>query len=268
MSPKGKERFIALVLDTETHFKSLYNKLIYHIGWTRGDIRCPDSPRIYREFYVKEFLPLEYWQHSFVDEKTGTRKFWKNDSRATRVQQRAFDNPELVKSWEEIRTIFEFDASVSDGVGSYNWGFDGSAIDITNRRIFHNSLMDTIRTQKFCLMDYAFNMIINRDFFTFVKTAPQHIKDRLKSKSGKTIGYNVETMIRYIKGDFNWDEPHTALFDSMGEFDIACEIDKRNHYTLFKDRFLGTPRSVSYIDIKNQTSSIDKMKNRAKRKLV
>ena len=268
MTPRAKERFIALVLDTETHFKSLHNKLIYHIGWTRGDIRSPHSPRIYREFYVKEFLPLEYWQHSFVDEKTSKRRFWKNDSRATRVQQRAFDNPHLVKSWEEIRQALIFDASVSDGIGSYNWGFDSSAIDITNRRIFHNSLLDTIDTPKFCLMDYAFNMIINKDFFDFIVKAPQHIKDRLKSKSGKGIGYNVETMIRYIKGDFDWNEPHTALFDSMGEMDIACEIDKRRHYNIFKDEFLGVPRSVSYSDIRNQTSSADKMRNRRKRKLL
>ena len=268
MTPRGKERFVALVLDTETHFKSLYNKLIYHIGWTRSDIRNPSAPRIYREFYVKEFLPLEYWQHSFVDEKTSKRRFWKNDSRATRVQQRAFDNPELVKSWEEIQQTFLFDASVSNAISSYNWGFDSSAIDITNRRIFHNSLLDTVSTPKFCLMDYAFNMIINKDFFDFILKAPQHIKDRLKSKSGKGIGYNVETMIRYIKKDWDWKEPHTALYDSMGETDIAVEIDKRGHYTIFKNEFLGAPRSVSYSDIRNQTTSADKMRNRKKRKLL
>ena len=173
-----------------------------------------------------------------------------------------------MKSWEEIRQALIFDASVSDGIGSYNWGFDSSAIDITNRRIFHNSLLDTIDTPAFCLMDYAFNMIINKDFFDFIVKAPQHIKDRLKSKSGKGIGYNVETMIRYIKGDFDWNEPHTALFDSMGEMDIACEIDKRRHYNIFKDEFLGVPRSVSYSDIRNQTSSADKMRNRRKRKLL
>ena len=267
MSPRAKERFIALVLDTETHFKSLYNKLIYHIGWTRGDIRSPESPRIYREFYVQEFLPLEYWQHSYLD-KSGARRFWKNDSRATRIQERAFANPKLVRPWEYIREQFLFDASVSDGIGSYNWGFDSSAIDITNRRIFHNSLLSTVRTPKFCLMDYAFNMIINRDFFRFVDRCPDDIKKRLRSKSGKSIGYNVETMIRYMKDDFYWNEPHTALFDSMGEFDIACEIDRRNHYTIFKDEFLGLPRSVSFSDIKNQTTSTDKMKNRNKRKQI
>jgi hypothetical protein len=117
-------------------------------------------------------------------------------------------------------------------------------------------------------MDYAFNMIINRDFFRFIDRCPDHIKKRLTSKSGKSIGYNVETMIRYIKHDFDWDEPHTALYDSMGEFDIGCEIDLRNHYTIFKDEFLDSPRSVSFADIKNQTTSTDKMKNRKKRKLI
>ena len=268
MTPRGKERFIALVLDTETHFKSEHNKLIYHIGWTRGDIRTPSSPRIYREFYVREFLPLEFWQHSYIPDGQKTRRFWKNDSRASRVQKRAFENPELVKSWEEIKEAFIFDASVSDGIGSYNWGFDSSAMDITNRRIFHNSFLSSIATPQFCLMDYAFNMIINKDFFAFVKNAPDHIVDRLKSHSGKSIGYNVETMIRYMMGDFDWEEDHTALFDSMGEWDIACEIDKRNHYTLFKDEFLGCPRSVSASDIRKQSTSVDKMKNRRKRKLL
>jgi hypothetical protein len=54
----------------------------------------------------------------------------------------------------------------------------------------------------------------------------------------------------------------------MGETDIAVEIDKRGHYTIFKNEFLGAPRSVSYSDIRNQTTSADKMRNRKKRKLL
>ena len=105
---KMKTKFTGLVLDTETHFKSEHNKLIYDIGWVMGDLRNATAPKIERRFFVKEFLPLSFWKHTFVNKETGNRQFWKIDSRAEQTQRHAFDEPSMVKSWDFIRTFHHY----------------------------------------------------------------------------------------------------------------------------------------------------------------
>ena len=132
-----KLKFTGLVLDTETHFKSEHQNLIYDIGWVMGDLRNEVAPKIERRFFAKEFLPIAFWKHSFMDKKTGTRKFWKLDSRADRTQIYAFNNPDMVKSWDFIMGVLSADISMVDSVGSYNWGFDSRA-DRTQIYAFNN----------------------------------------------------------------------------------------------------------------------------------
>jgi len=254
-------KFTALVLDCESHFKSIHNKLIYHIGWVMGNVRNTSDPRVRKEYYVEEFLPLNYWKHSYVDKITGERKFWKLDSRANDVQTKALSNTKIIKSWAEIMRDLAFDISISQGVGSYNWTFDSSAIDITNRKITHTGIVNTFDTPKFCLLDCYATKIINQTYFGFIDDLDDADVENYLSKSGKNLGYSAEVMARYMMEHHNYVEAHTALEDATVEFELLeYFVDK--HYKSFTDDFLGKPKSVSWKSIRERHSSAQKMRKR------
>ena len=254
-------KFRALVLDCESHFKSLNNKLIYHIGWVMGNVRNTSDPRVKREFYVEEFLPYNFFKHSYIDKITGIRERWKMDSRGNKVQIRAFANPSLVKSWDYIMQKLAFDISMSDGIGSYNWTFDSSAIDTTNRFLTHSGIVNTFDTPKFCLLDCYVNKIINQTYFGFIDNLDSVDVKNYLSKSGKNLGYSAEVMARYMMEHHNYVEAHTALEDATVEFELLeYFVDK--HYKSFIDDFLGKPKSVAWGSIRERHSSAKKMRKR------
>ena len=254
-------RFTALVLDCESHFKSEHNKLIYHIAWVMGNVCDPSTPRVSREYYVREFLPLNYWKHSYVDKNSGFRKFWKLDSRKNDVDIRAFSNPMIIKSWAEIMKDLAFDISISQGFGSYNWTFDSSAIDITNRFLTHSGIVNTFDIPKFCLLDCYANKIINQTYFSFIDGLNDDDVKNYFSKSGKNLGYSAEVMARYMMEHHDYVEAHTALEDATVEFELL-EYFVSKHYRSFIDDFLGKPKSVAWKSIRERHSSAQKMRKR------
>lgn len=254
-------RFTALVLDCESHFKSEYNKLIFHIAWVVGNVCDPSTPRVKKEYYVKEFLPYNYWKHSYVDKNDGNRKFWKLDSRIHDVQTRAVSNPVIIKSWDEIMKDLSFDISISQGFGTYNWTFDSSAIDITNRFLTHSGIMNTFNIPKFCLLDCYANKIINQTYFSFIDNLDKDDVENYLSKSGKNLGYSAEIMARYMMEHHDYVEAHTALEDATIEFELLeYFVDK--HYRSFIDDFLGNPKSIAWQSIRDRCSSAKKMRKR------
>ena len=255
------KKFNALVIDCETHFKSIFNSLIYQIGWVRGNVRIPHQPRRRKEFFVREFLPFKFWEHSFADKETGIRKFWKNDSRAHDVQRKAFANPHLILSWNEIMEELKADISEVDGVGSYNWGFDSKAIDITNRKINHHGFLPTVDYTPFCIMDCYANKIINQDYFRFIDKLDAEKIKLYKSKTGKNLGYSAEIMSRYENKDHYYGEAHEAPPDSSMEFELLEKFVCK-HFKSFTDDFLGNPKFVSWTAIKKRLSSNQKMNQR------
>jgi|TARA_Y100000031_G_scaffold1332_1_gene1664 hypothetical protein len=261
-----KERFTAVILDCETHMKSVSNKLIYHIAWVRGDIRSPNKPRRYREFYVREFLPFRFWEHTYPNkEDTGRRSFWKNDSRAHSVQQTALAKPHLIKSWNEIVERLNYDLSVADGFGTYNWAFDASAIDITNRKLHHKGIMRNLDIPKFCLMDWYVTKVINRDYFLFIDKLSKEDKIAYLSKSGKNLGHSAEVMARYMMQDPNYKESHLALDDATVEMELLENAMLRtDKFKEWKKDFLNNPRPVSWQSVKARLTATQKTEKRKK----
>ena len=254
------KKFNALVLDCESHFKSRHQFLIYQIGWVRGNIRIPQQPRRKKEYYVREFLPFKFWEHSYADDK-GNRNFWKNDSRAHDVQRKAFANPQMILSWNEIMKELKCDISEVDGIGSYNWKFDSKAIDITNQLVNHSAFLPSVNYVPFCVMDMYANKIINQDYFRFIDKLDAEKLKLYKSKTGKNLGYSAEIMNKYINRNHYYSEAHTALADSIMEFELAERFVSK-HWRSFQDEFLGKPKFVSWTTIRDRYSSIQKMKKR------
>ena len=258
-----KTKFTGLVLDTETHFKSEHQNLIYDIGWCMGDLRNATAPKIQRRFFVKEFLPLDFWKHSYIDKISKERRFWKIDSRGQRTQIQAFDFPEMVKSWDYICGVLHADISMVDCVGSYNWGFDSKAIDTTNLKLNHCSILSTWDINSFCLQDMYVRKIINNHYFKFIDNLDETERENYLSKSGKNLGYSAEVMARYVNQYTDYVESHTALDDANIEFDLArIFVDK--HFTDFKKEFLNNVKPVSWTLVRDRLSSAEKMRKRDK----
>ena len=256
-----KQKFTGLVLDTETHFKSEHQNLIYDIGWVMGDLRNATAPKIERRFFVKDFLPLSFWKHSFVDKETGNRRFWKIDSRAEKTQRHAFDEPTMVKSWDYIMGVLHADISMVDCVGSYNWAFDSRAIDITNRSLNHSAILPTWDFNEFCLQDMYVRKIVNQTYFKYIDSLDENERDNYLSKSGKNLGYSAEVMARYINKHTDYIESHTALDDSRVEFELA-RLFMAKHFTEFKKDFLNNVKPVSWTILRDRLSSAEKMRLR------
>ena len=227
-----KQKFTGLVLDTETHFKSEHQNLIYDIGWVMGDLRNATAPKIERRFFVKEFLPISFWKHTFVDKETGIRRFWKLDSRAEQTQRHAFNEPTMVKSWDYIMGSLHADISMVDCVGSYNWAFDSKAIDITNRNLNHSAILPTWEFNSFCLQDMYVRKIVNQTYFRFIDSLDENERENYLSKSGKNLGYSAEVMARYINKHTDYVESHTALDDSRDEC-VLARLFIAKHFTEF-----------------------------------
>tara|TARA_Y100000780_G_C13649012_1_gene403716 strand:+ start:523 stop:1326 length:804 start_codon:yes stop_codon:yes gene_type:complete len=254
------KKFNALVIDCETHFKSIHQFLIFQIAWVRGNVRIPLQPRRKKEYYVREFLPFKFWEHSFV--KGDTRNFWKNDSRAHDVQKNALANPHMVLSWNEIMEELKCDISQADGIGSYNWGFDSKAIDITNRKINHTGFLQGVDYVPFCIMDMYANKVINQDYFRFIDKRDAEKLKLYKTRTKKNLSYSAQTMTKYINRDDYYTEEHTALADSIMEFELAEKFVSR-YWKSFEDDFLGKPKFVSWTAIRKRLSSKEKMEKRA-----
>jgi hypothetical protein len=256
-----KLKFTGLVLDTETHFKSEHQNLIYDIGWVMGDLRNATAPKIERRFFVKEFLPLNFWKHSYIDKKSKERKFWKLDSRGNNTQIHALDFPEMVKSWDYICGVLHADISMVDCVGSYNWGFDSRAIDITNLKLNHSKILPSWDFNYFCLQDMYVRKIINNNYFKFVDSLDETERENYLSKSGKNLGYSAEVMARYVNQYTDYIESHTALDDSRIEFELA-RLFMEKHFPDFKKEFLNNVQAVSWTMVKDRLSSAEKMRAR------
>ena len=257
-----KEKFNVLVLDTETHFKSLFNKMVFDIGWVVGDVRSLTAPKSEKRFFVKEFLKPSMWRHTYVDKKTGRRKYWKEDLRADDVMTYALDNPDLILNWNEIQEELKFDISLVEGVGSYNWTFDRGAIEDTSLKLNHQTFLSHLDFKAFCIQDMYVNKVINKNYFDYIDNElSEDEKELFKSKTGKNLGYSAEIMARYIHKFLGYIEAHTSLEDATIETELTRLFCDR-FFKIFIDEFLGNPKNVSWTVVRNRISSAEKMRKR------
>jgi len=223
-----KQKFTGLVLDTETHFKSEHQNLIYDIGWVMGDLRNATAPKIERRFFVKDFLPLSFWKHSYVDKETGNRKFWKIDSRAEKTQRHAFDEPNMVKSWDFIMGVLHADISMVDCVGSYNWAFDSRAIDITNRNLNHSAILPTWDFNEFCLQDMYVRKIVNQTYFKYIDSLDENERDNYLSRAINPCFMGMKSIL--VSSKIQNPLHIVKWFCGSSHFSRCCFVVSKTHF--------------------------------------
>ena len=258
----------ALILDTETTFKNEKPFLAYNIGGAFGDIFSAKSKPIAFDFYVEEIIAdSSNFQHTYLDKKTGERKFWKYDSRFNfvlnqwRLDKGRPDSQKKVKPLAEIfDKIAEF-VDASDSVASYNWAFDKKAFITTCLEYQNRKWLEFDKLPNWCIMDAYGNRMINANYFAMVDKEKPIYKKAYLSHSGKSYGYSAQAMARWVFDSEQYIEQHTAQNDATMEFELARHF-VRKHKKDFLDTFLGNPKAFSWVKMKKKLSASAKMEAR------
>jgi len=257
-----RKKHNALIIDTETTMKNEKPFLAYHIGGCIGDIYSQDSKPLEFDFYVQEIIANpKNFEHTYIDKETGERKFWKYDSRYSKVLEDAFKNRSKIKPLRYVMNYLEKQIGFADSMASYNWAFDKQALKKTNLEYFNEDWKGSDLLPNFCLMDCYANSVINHTYFKMVDNLEPIYKANFLSHSGKNYGYSAQCMARWVFDNPDYTEQHTALDDSKMEFELARHFARKNKKQ-FEDIFLGNPKTVSWTLLKKKLSAKAKMEKR------
>lgn len=260
----------ALVLDTETCFKSENQNIILEIGWTVGNVLDKSDVPTSRRYIVNETLfnprlhkhsqPLKNIHPELADAPEGLRVNYSDDERYIKYMEEAgklnalrngsFER--VVMPWGQILNQLNKDLSGADCIGAYNFPFDLRAIQTTTKRFHHHAYNNIYNVPHFCLMQMSANEIADRWYFKKIDSLTEEEQILFKSKSGKNLGYSAEIMARYISEDLGYIELHTAEEDSKIEYEImqyyfkSQERDKK-----FYSDYLGNVKSVSWTKLRD-----------------
>ena len=76
-----------------------------------------------------------------------------------------------------------------------------------------------------CLMDIAGNLFMNRDYNRWLDSLSKEELEQMTTDKGNP-SYSAESCIRYLNKDLWYKEQHTALRDSLLEFQLFSHFGK------------------------------------------
>ena len=130
-------------------------------------------------------------------------------------------------------------------VSAYNLAFDMRVMKGTHTQLGHTDKILPHAMDKLCIWKFA--KVTKCAQKLYYQTAQQQ---RWRSKTGKSMGTTAEQVYRYISG--NWDaiEDHTALSDCFIENDIlrSCFASKKQiPYNHIEDKYRPRPKKGDFI---------------------
>lgn len=260
MTPQGRQTIVC-VIDTECTFINDTPRMVYHFGASFGNIEQEDSFNVIKmDYYVKEVIQ-ELELFLFQRKEGKNRNFGYNPAMA-RALKDAINNPQKVKPWKEI--IEEWHdyckAMNVEYLTSYNFNFDigvSSEQEATIRKT-HQQLTDKTfylprGVELVCLMDIGANLFMNRDFMNWFDNLAEEDKEQMTTERGN-ISYSAQSCMRYLNKDLWYTEQHTALRDSMLEFQLFATFWKK-WKSIIKKEFVGNIKTPSWQHLKNRYSA-------------
>jgi hypothetical protein len=258
MSPRNNSTIVCVV-DTETTFINETPRMIYHFGATFGDIEQLNSFNVIKmDYYVKEVIEdLSLFLHQ---NKEG-HNFGYNKSMA-RALKDAINNPHKVKSWKQIIKEWQdyLHAMNVQYLTSYNFNFDigVDSSEIATIRKTHQQLTDKTfflprNVDYVCLMDIGATLFMNRNYLNWVENLTEDEKAQMTTEKGN-ISYSAQSCMRYINRDLWYTEQHTALRDSLLEFQLFAHFWKR-WKSIIKSEFVNNVKTPSWQHLKKGYSA-------------
>ena len=258
MSPRNNSTIVCVV-DTETTFINETPRMVYHFGATFGDIEQLNSFNVIKmDYYVKEVIEdLSLFLHQ---NKEG-HNFGYNKSMA-RALKDAINNPHKVKAWKEIIKEWQdyLHAMNVQYLTSYNFNFDIGidSSEIATIRKTHQQLTDKTfflprNVDYVCLMDIGATLFMNRNYLNWVENLTEDEKAQMTTEKGN-ISYSAQSCMRYINRDLWYTEQHTALRDSLLEFQLFAHFWKR-WKSIIKSEFVNNVKTPSWQHLKKGYSA-------------
>ena len=269
MSPRNNSTIVCVV-DTETTFINETPRMVYHFGATFGDIEQLNSFNVIKmDYYVKEVIEdLSLFLHQ---NKEG-HKFGYNKSMA-RALKDAINNPHKVKAWKDIIKEWQdyLHAMNVQYLTSYNFNFDigTDSSEIATIRKTHQQLTDKTfflprNVDYVCLMDIGATLFMNRNYLTWVNNLTEEEKSQMTTEKGNP-SYSAQSCMRYINRDLWYTEQHTALRDSLLEFQLFAHFWGK-WKQIIKSEFVNNVKTPSWQHLKKGFSAKKKRELRLNQK--
>jgi hypothetical protein len=244
--------------------------MVYHFGATFGDIEQENSFNVVKmDYYVKEVIEdLSLFLHQ---NKEG-HNFGYNKSMA-RALKDAINNPHKVKAWKDIIKEWQdyIHAMNVEYLTSYNFNFDLGTdnSEIATIRKTHQQLTDKTfflprNVDYVCLMDIGATLFMNRDYLNWLNNLSEQEKAQMTTDKGN-ISYSAQSCIRFINRDLWYIEQHTALRDSLLEFQLFAYFWKR-WKGIIKSEFVNNVKTPSWQHLKKGFSATKKRQLRLGKK--
>lgn len=269
MSPRNNSTIVCVV-DTETTFINETPRMVYHFGATFGDIEQLNSFNVIKmDYYVKEVIEdLALFLHQ---NKEG-HNFGYNKSMA-RALKDAINNPHKVKKWKDIIKEWQdyLHAMNVQYLTSYNFNFDigTDSSEIATIRKTHQQLTDKTfflprNVDYVCLMDIGATLFMNRNYLTWVNNLTEEEKNQMTTEKGNP-SYSAQSCMRYINRDLWYTEQHTALRDSLLEFQLFAHFWGK-WKQIIKSEFVNNVKTPSWQHLKKGYSAKKKRELRLNQK--
>ena len=253
---------IVCIIDTETTYMNGNPRLIADLGYTIFDVSNPQGAVFKRRFLIKEVLAnTKNFEITSAPNGEGWREGKGHDARYSEMLKSAF-NLDVV-SWNDAYTNLINDISIMGvgTVGAYNWKFDFSALEKTHFQTNHQPFLIPKGIDIICLWDLCATVLIDEDYYSFVDTLTNEDKHFMMSRSGKNIGSSANCMGKYLLGDIDYTEEHTALNDALLECHIFREVFGRIDIRIIND-FLNRIKTPHYTKIRDKRTVKEKLLDR------
>jgi hypothetical protein len=115
-------------------------------------------------------------------------------------------------------------------------------------------------------MDIAGTMFMNRNYRNFIQGLSEDDIQQMRTDKGNPK-YSAEACMRFLNKDVYYKEQHTALRDSLLEFQLFAHFWRKWKATIKKD-FVNDIRGVSLKNIKEGVSIKDRLAIRRGEKVL
>ena len=162
---------------------------------------------------------------------------------------------EIIKEWQDY-----LHAMNVQYLTSYNFNFDigVDSSEIATIRKTHQQLTDKTfflprNVDYVCLMDIGATLFMNRNYLNWVENLTEDEKAQMTTEKGN-ISYSAQSCMRYINRDLWYTEQHTALRDSLLEFQLFAHFWKR-WKSIIKSEFVNNVKTPSWQHLKKGYSA-------------
>ena len=201
-----KRRKSVIVLDVETTLSEGYEQLIFDLGWTVANVN-QEKMIMHRSYIVEEvFLNMDLMARAYYFKKY------------PQYVKALAEGRTILKPFNEIIAILEQDIKDFNvyRMFAYNSKFDSTAINVTHKYLYNNT--SELKYDIKCLWSLSTQTFMATEKFVLTAVENGWVSEKGNIKTSAEIAW------RYLSGNHDFIEEHTALEDSLIETELLFKI--------------------------------------------